>query len=398
MSRPDHRTPDRIRHHYDTERVLADRLRAAPPEERKRLYGTVYDELFREVPDHPQHERAKQPEERARAVEAQMRYIRRYLAPSTHFLEIGAGDCALSRTVAQSAARVTAVDVSCEIVPDDLPENVVVTISDGVSVPASGVDVAFSNQLMEHLHPDDAEAQLREIYTALKPGGRYVCITPSRVFGPHDVSKLFDDVATGFHLREYSNGDLRGLMRRAGFLKIVGTIPHGTTATEYPLAPVVAGERLLERISPRARKKVPGGVQRLLSVRVVAVPDGREGLPRVVVHVDTCDLAVAQGDDVATVMLDRDAAPLPAPALGPEHQHPAVRDLDVVADLQRVVVPCPDPFGDRSPDSIGSPPHAGVRPGVRFELDIRMHESQRGGAVPGEKGVGHAPHQLQVLV
>ena len=219
MSPPDHRTPDRIRHHYDTERVLADRLRAAPPEERKRLYGTVYDELFREVPDHPQHERAKQPEERAQAVEAQMRYIRRYLAPSTHFLEIGAGDCALSRTVAQSAARVTAVDVSCEIVPDDLPENVVVTISDGVSVPASGVDVAFSNQLMEHLHPDDAEAQLREIYTALKPGGRYVCITPSRVFGPHDVSKLFDDVATGFHLREYSNGDLRGLMRRAGFLK-----------------------------------------------------------------------------------------------------------------------------------------------------------------------------------
>jgi hypothetical protein len=32
---------------------------------------------------------------------------------------------------------------------------------------------------MEHLHPEDAFEQLRNIIRALAPGGRYVCITPT---------------------------------------------------------------------------------------------------------------------------------------------------------------------------------------------------------------------------
>src|SRR3712207_6241441 len=48
------RTPARVRHHYEVERELADRLRRAGPGERLRLYSEVYDELFRRVPDHPQ--------------------------------------------------------------------------------------------------------------------------------------------------------------------------------------------------------------------------------------------------------------------------------------------------------------------------------------------------------
>src|SRR5687767_10572854 len=48
------RSPERLWMHYVTERRLADRLRrAATPEERQRLCATMYDELFRLVPDHP---------------------------------------------------------------------------------------------------------------------------------------------------------------------------------------------------------------------------------------------------------------------------------------------------------------------------------------------------------
>src|SRR5712692_8694627 len=48
------RSRDDLYRHYEIERELADQLRAAPPELRKELYRTVYNELFRRVPDHPQ--------------------------------------------------------------------------------------------------------------------------------------------------------------------------------------------------------------------------------------------------------------------------------------------------------------------------------------------------------
>ena len=38
-----------LRRHFEIERELADRLRKAPKERRKRLYAEVYAELFRRV-------------------------------------------------------------------------------------------------------------------------------------------------------------------------------------------------------------------------------------------------------------------------------------------------------------------------------------------------------------
>lgn len=61
---------------------------------------------------------------------------------------------------------------------------------------------------MEHLHPDDAYEQLQEIYNALIPGGIYICITPNRLSGPHDVSQYFDSIATGFHPKEYTTVEM----------------------------------------------------------------------------------------------------------------------------------------------------------------------------------------------
>ena len=50
----DTRPPDHLIAHYELERRLADRLRAAPRDERSRLYSAVYSELFNSLPDHPQ--------------------------------------------------------------------------------------------------------------------------------------------------------------------------------------------------------------------------------------------------------------------------------------------------------------------------------------------------------
>lgn len=265
------RTAQALRHHYDVERELAERLLQAPRERRGAMYQEVYDELFRRVPDHPQHRNVDDPATRRREIERLVAYVRRHLTPDAHFLEVGAGDCALSRRVAQDVREVSAVEVSAEIVPGDLPPNVDVKISDGVSIPAADVDVAFSNQLMEHLHPDDAAAQLASIFASLRPGGRYVCITPSRLCGPHDISQFFTETATGFHLKEYTNTELARLMKRTGFRRVLGTMPTSRGAIEHPLLPIVLVERLLELLPRSARMRLPRLVKRLLSVRVVAI-------------------------------------------------------------------------------------------------------------------------------
>jgi hypothetical protein len=54
----------------------------------------------------------------------------------------------------------------------------------------------------------------------LKPGGKYLCLTPNRLSGPHDVSRGFDAVATGFHLKEYTFSELASLLEESGFERI----------------------------------------------------------------------------------------------------------------------------------------------------------------------------------
>ncbi len=249
---------ERLREHYLVERELADRLRAASPEKRKTLYSEVYDELFRRVPHHPQLQ-WKEDEAQARArVERQLRLLRRFLRPGETFLEIGAGDCSLSKAVAPQASAVYAVEVSDEITRGlELPANVQVVISDGASipVPTGGVDLAYSNSLMEHLHPDDARDQLANVFEALAPGGRYLCVTQDRLAGPHDVSRHFDRVATGFHLKEYTVGELAALFTEVGFRSLRLYVGGRGRYLGVPIAPVTATEAGLSALpcAPRRR-------------------------------------------------------------------------------------------------------------------------------------------------
>jgi SAM-dependent methyltransferase len=252
------RSPERLRHHYEVERELAARLRSATQSERRTLYTQVYDELFRRVPDHPQLARKGREETRARAASA-MRMIGPLLRPDATFLEIGAGDCSVSFAVASRVRKVFAVDVSEEVSHNDAaPSNFALILSDGTSIPVppGSVDLAYSNQLMEHLHPDDARAQLGNIACALAPGGAYLCVTPHRFNGPHDISGVFEDVANGFHLKEYTYGELGRLLRRAGFRKVEALVGVRGRFWRAPLAPFLALERLMARLPHPIRRRL----------------------------------------------------------------------------------------------------------------------------------------------
>ena len=269
------RSAERIREHYLVERQLASRLRAASKEERRSLYTQVYDELFRRVPDHPQISIKTSPESARGEVGRQLAFIRRFLRPGQTFLEIGPGDCALSFEVCRHAARVLAVDASTEITKvSNVPDNFRLIITDGCSIPAqlNSVDVAYSNQLMEHLHPDDALEQLHNVLDVLKPGGVYICITPNRITGPHDISRGFDEEATGFHLKEYTTSELTALFRKVGFSKIRSHV--GARGSYLPFHPwLLAGaEWLALALPPRLRHRLLRArfLTTLLNIRIVA--------------------------------------------------------------------------------------------------------------------------------
>lgn len=109
---PPNRTADQLWEHYQIEKQLAAQLRNASRTERRKLYSEAYDELFRRVPHHPQLARKVSSAERARNVQEQLGLLRRFLTPDSCFLEIGAGDCALSLHLAERVHQVYALDVS----------------------------------------------------------------------------------------------------------------------------------------------------------------------------------------------------------------------------------------------------------------------------------------------
>lgn len=255
----DNRSIEEIRSHYEIEKELAKKLLDAPWPERSHLASTYYDELYRRVPEHPQLTKKNSTIAAESAVNTQMKFLKPYLKNCKVFLEVGPGDCALSIQVSNLVEQVYGVDVSSEITKLKVkPINFQLLLSDGRSIPLNKntVNIAYSNQLMEHLHPDDAIDQLKNIYSVLVEGGKYICITPNNLTGPHDISMHFDDVATGFHLKEYSILELSQLFKGVGFSEVKASIGLLGVYLPVPINFLVAIEKLVSYLPNYLRKHV----------------------------------------------------------------------------------------------------------------------------------------------
>jgi len=79
-------------------------------------------------------------------------------------------------------------------------------------------------------------------------------VTPNALSGPHDVSRNFDDVPTGLHLKEYTVRELLILFRAAGFSRIRALVGARSFYREVSVSQLLALERLLERLPERPRK------------------------------------------------------------------------------------------------------------------------------------------------
>lgn len=235
------RTLDQLKEAYEIEKELASRLRNAKKEERAHLYSTLYDELFQRVPNHPQLTNKADSGTKCERILPSLNLLKTFLNSESNYLEIGPGDCALAFEVSKLVKKVYAIDVSREITQNpNYPDNFELIISDGCSIPVpqNSINIAYSNQLMEHLHPEDALGQLENIYKSLIPGGKYLCVTPNRLTGPHDISKYFDEVATGFHMKEYTMSELVEIFKTVGFHKIERFINLNGYVIILPIFPV----------------------------------------------------------------------------------------------------------------------------------------------------------------
>ncbi|MEL7058529.1 MAG: class I SAM-dependent methyltransferase [Acidobacteriota bacterium] len=241
---------ERIRRRYALERRLADRIREAPAARRPTAVREAYDTFFREAEPSP-----PDPAE----VELQAAVLAPWIAPGTRLLDFGAGSGALARRMAAGGAQVVALEASHELVArarargdeglDGIRWLTVEEAEDGGLAPGS-VDLAWSCHVVEHLHPDDLQPHLRQLHHWLAAGGHALLATPSRLWGPHDVSRYFDRRATGFHLREYTHGELARSLSHAGFVE---PRPLDLSGRPRPLASTARTERLLGLLPPPVR-------------------------------------------------------------------------------------------------------------------------------------------------
>ena len=266
-------TDDQLREHYEIERRLADRLRQAPTQrERRQLYGEVYRQRSELIPHHPLVVRSADGTVQADAARYQVRLLRHFVNPSSRFCELGAGDAAVVRAIAPFVGNALALDVTDALAPPSDPSaGFEFRVFDGfdLELDDDSLDLVYSNDVIEHLHPDDMLDQTKAVLMALRPGGRYVCVTPNRLSGPHDVSRHFSEEPLGFHLHEYTATELRSVFLEAGFARVQVLLSlHGMRLSPlFPARGVAPLEAGLARL-PRLLRQSLG--RALAAVKVIA--------------------------------------------------------------------------------------------------------------------------------
>ncbi|MEN3001351.1 MAG: class I SAM-dependent methyltransferase [Armatimonadota bacterium] len=261
------RSVDSVIAQFEYERRMAEQLRKASPAERRLLYKQAYNELFAMFPDHP--ELAADINNRKLRASRIFDKISNFINENVVFLDIGAGDCLLSYIVAQHAKWVYALEVTEQKLElSDRPPNFSLVLFDGFEfpLPNESINVAFSHQVLEHLHPDDARLHLREVFRVLRPDGCYICVTPHRFAGPHDISKYFSREPLGLHLKEYTYNDIMKLFKSEGFKDVKVFIKRHL----LPISFVSALESILSVLPYLIRKKLFMKSISLASISIVA--------------------------------------------------------------------------------------------------------------------------------
>lgn len=92
-------------------------------------------------------------------------------------------------------------------------------------------DVAFSDNVLEHISILDYSSHFQSVFNSLKPGGKFIIIIPNKLFGPSDITRILDNsssgktLAKGGHLNESTYTEMNYLLSKAGFTNFQTVLP-----------------------------------------------------------------------------------------------------------------------------------------------------------------------------
>lgn len=175
-------------------------------------------------------------------------------------LEIGCGTGEVLAVIGETGCICTGVEVSQDMLRlcHNRGIDAVHGTADHTGFPANSFDLVFSQEVLEHLHPEDVPGHFAEAYRLLRPKGILAVETPNRRTGPQDVSRGFARVAEGLHLKEWTVRELLELFHAAGFVRIRGLLaPHC----------VAKRSEMIHRIS-----RVPGIIKYCQDLSLAIVP------------------------------------------------------------------------------------------------------------------------------
>lgn len=264
-------TEEMVLHHWTLERRLTNELLSSDPEHRwqvfERCYAALYSEL-RWLND------LTGAASQGSGVDEADDWCRLIGAPPKRIYEVGSGTGRLVAALADRGYDCTATEITRERGArwTAARQSLRWTDSDGVHLDRfelpDSFDAVISDQVIEHLHPDDLVAHFRGAYAILKRGGRYAFATPHAFEGPFDVSRVFgSDHPQGMHLKEYTYSELRSALRDAGFASIATSfrLPHVVRARcggrPYPIPSrtyfvyLHCLERVVAQLPRRARRQ-----------------------------------------------------------------------------------------------------------------------------------------------
>lgn len=186
-------------------------------------------------------------------------------------LDVGCGNGAFLRSVDANLehGELVGIDISPAILPP-AHENIEFVQGNVINFNMDNrFDIIFSDNVIEHIAVSDLPIHLRSITNAIVRGGALIIITPNRLFGPHDVTRIIDDTSTnkiealGGHLHETTYTELISMLKDHGFSSFETIIPIARVSYRFPnvrISPrfVQAVESRKYLLSAMYKCKIPG--------------------------------------------------------------------------------------------------------------------------------------------